>query len=173
MLSALRAIQSSDGGFPFVAAKGQASDPELDRARDPGAPRREQRARLGARGRRERRRRTPRWPSYQLGCTSPDFGAFIFPGSTTANVFATVQSVPAMAGKKLPGRVVDQVGRARTDPVLIVGKTVPTDDGEHARRRLTCTGHRRGDRDRSRSPRRRRAPARRRGRRAPRPRASP
>ena len=40
--------------------------------------------------------------SYQLGCTSADFGAFTFPGSPAANVFATVQSVPAMAGKKLP-----------------------------------------------------------------------
>jgi hypothetical protein len=101
ILSALRAIQSSDGGFPFVAAPGQSSDPNSTalviqgllamRTAPSSAP-----FKKGA--------KTPytALASYQLGCTSADFGAFTFPGSPAANVFATVQSVPAMAGKKLP-----------------------------------------------------------------------
>ena len=40
--------------------------------------------------------------SYQLTCKSKDFGAFVFPGSPDANIFATVQAVPALVGKKLP-----------------------------------------------------------------------
>ena len=40
--------------------------------------------------------------SYQLNCSQPGYGAFFFPGSTSPNVFATVQAVPAMAGKTLP-----------------------------------------------------------------------
>ena len=40
--------------------------------------------------------------SYQIGCSSQGYGAFFFPGSPTASLFATVQAVPAMAGKKLP-----------------------------------------------------------------------
>jgi hypothetical protein len=40
--------------------------------------------------------------SYQIGCNQPDFGAFFFPPGTSANTFATVQAVPAMASKTLP-----------------------------------------------------------------------
>jgi len=41
--------------------------------------------------------------AYQLGCTSPDYGAFWYPGSpTSANTFATVQAVPALAAKAFP-----------------------------------------------------------------------
>ena len=101
-LNALKAAQSSDGGWPFVAAKNQASDPDstalviqalVAEKTSPTLPRWKQGtagpyAALG---------------SYQLDCTNPDFGAFSFPGQpTTANVFATVQSVPAMAGKPFP-----------------------------------------------------------------------
>jgi len=101
-LSALKAIQSSDGGFPFVAAKNQASDPDstalviqalVSQKSSPTLARWKQGsaspyAALGA---------------YQLDCTSPDFGAFWYPGTPTdANTFATVQAVPAMAGKPFP-----------------------------------------------------------------------
>jgi hypothetical protein len=102
-LRAFDTIQSSDGGFPFVAAAGLTSDPDstalmlqalLALGENPTAT---------------------RWlvggasafdalASYQLGCTAPgpDRGAFFFPGSTDPNIFATVQSVPAMAAAALP-----------------------------------------------------------------------
>jgi len=42
--------------------------------------------------------------SYQLGCSAPvaNRGSFYYPGSTTPSVIATVQAVPAAAGKALP-----------------------------------------------------------------------
>jgi hypothetical protein len=42
--------------------------------------------------------------SYQLGCSAPapNRGAFFYPGSTAPSVIATVQAVPAAAGKALP-----------------------------------------------------------------------
>jgi hypothetical protein len=42
--------------------------------------------------------------SYQLGCTDPagDRGAFFYPGSRDANVFATVQAIPALMQRKFP-----------------------------------------------------------------------
>jgi hypothetical protein len=101
IVNSLKAIQSSDGGFPFVAAPGQASDPNstalviqtlvaLHTAPSSTAF--------------TKGTNTPytALASYQLDCTSSDFGAFRFPGSPGANVFATVQAVPALAGKKLP-----------------------------------------------------------------------
>jgi len=101
VLSALRNSQSSDAGFPFVAAKNQPSDPNSTALviqallAEKSAP---------SSGVWKKGTNTPytALAAYQLGCTSPDFGSFMFPGSTAANVFATVQSVPAMAGKKLP-----------------------------------------------------------------------
>ncbi len=101
VLPALRSIQAADGGFPYIAAPGQASDPDstalviqaiLAENNSPNSS-------LWTKG-----TGTPysALASYQLACTSPDFGAFVFPGSTAGNVFATVQSLPAMAGKKLP-----------------------------------------------------------------------
>jgi hypothetical protein len=101
VVNALKPIQSSDGGFPYIAAPGQASDPDstalviqtllADHVAPSSAP-----FKKGA--------NTPytALAASQLSCSSTDFGAFTFPGSTAANVFATVQSVPAMAGKKLP-----------------------------------------------------------------------
>jgi hypothetical protein len=101
-LNALKAAQSSDGGWPFVAAKNQASDPDstalviqalVSQKSSPTLARWKQGsaspyAALGA---------------YQLDCTNANFGAFWFPGSPTdANTFATVQAVPAMAGKPFP-----------------------------------------------------------------------
>ncbi len=95
-LASLHAAQSDDGGFAFVAAPGQSSDPDstalvTQALLATGSP-------LSA------------WQkgtgdpmsallSYQLGCSDPaaDRGAFYFPGDRSANVIATVQAVPAAA----------------------------------------------------------------------------
>ena len=99
----LRVVQSSDGGFPNIAASGQASDPDstalviqtlLDEGQDPGS------ASWAVSG------STPysALASFQLGCSAPaaNRGAFFYPGSTKPSVIATVQAVPAAAGKTLP-----------------------------------------------------------------------
>jgi hypothetical protein len=99
----LRAIQSPDGGFPNIAASGQASDPDstalviqtlLDEGQNPGS------ASWAVSG------TTPytALASYQLGCSAPvaNRGAFYYPGSTKPSVIATVQAVPAAAGRALP-----------------------------------------------------------------------
>jgi hypothetical protein len=101
----LHLVQSSDGGFPYIAASGQASDPDstalamqtvLAEGQDPGS------ASWTVSG------STPYTvlASYQLGCSAPaaNRGAFYYPGSTNPSVIATVQAVPAAAGKALPLR---------------------------------------------------------------------
>jgi hypothetical protein len=101
LLSTLRSVQSSDGGFPYIAAKGQASDPNSTALTiqaliaESSSP---------ATTKWKKGTHTPftALASYQIGCSSSGYGAFFFPGSPDASVFATVQSVPAMAGKKLP-----------------------------------------------------------------------
>jgi hypothetical protein len=103
MLAEFRAIQTTDGGFPFLATTGQSSDPNstalsiqalLAEGVGPALPG----YRVGA--------ATPydALASYQLGCSDPyrDRGAFFFPGSRAANVLATVQAVPALAKTTLP-----------------------------------------------------------------------
>jgi hypothetical protein len=101
VLQSLHSVQSADAGFPFVAAPNQASDPNstalviqaiVAETASPTATR-------WVKG-----TSTPftALASYQLGCANPDYGAFFFPGSTSANTFATVQAVPAMASKTLP-----------------------------------------------------------------------
>ena len=102
-LASLDAVQASDGGFSFMAAAGQSSDPDSTAIVIQG---------LLAFGSKPTKTMwtTPNGNPYdalaafQLGCTSApaDRGAFFFPGSSTPNVFATVQAVPAMATKKLP-----------------------------------------------------------------------
>ena len=102
-IAQLHLVQSTDGGFPLVAASGQASDPDstalliqaiVDDGGDPGSTTWTVSA------------ATPysALASFQLRCTAPaaDRGAFFFPGSSTPNVIATVQAVPAAAGKALP-----------------------------------------------------------------------
>jgi hypothetical protein len=99
----LRLVQSSDGGFPYIAAGGQASDPDstalviqtlLAEGHNPAS------ASWMVSG------STPytALASYQLGCSAPaaNRGAFYYPGSTTPSVIATVQAVPAAAGEALP-----------------------------------------------------------------------
>jgi hypothetical protein len=101
-LNALKVVQSSDAGWPLVAAKNQASDPSST-ALVIQALVAEKSSPTLARWKRGAAGPYTALGSYQLGCTSPDFGAFWFTAQpTTANVFATVQSVPAMAGKPLP-----------------------------------------------------------------------
>jgi len=101
VLSALKHSQSHDGGFPLVAAKNQASDPDSTALviqtllAEHSAP-------TSAMWKKGSNTPYTALASFQLGCTSPNFGAFMFPPSSEANVFATVQSVPAMAGKTFP-----------------------------------------------------------------------
>ena len=121
VLSSLAAAQSSDGGFPFVAAGGQASDPNstalsiqaiLAERADPSASRWHQ----GHQG------PYAALSTYQLGCSAraTDRGAFFFPGSTDPNVLATVQAVPAAAGKVLP---VAHVAVTKSAPSMICATT--------------------------------------------------
>jgi hypothetical protein len=103
VLAALRAVQTADAGFPFLAATGQTSDPNstaltvqaiLAEQGSPGAA-------IWAKG-----TATPytALASFQLGCSDAvaDRGAFFYPGDRTPNTLATVQAVPALAGKTLP-----------------------------------------------------------------------
>jgi hypothetical protein len=102
-IATLHTVQSSDGGFPFVATSGQASDPDSTALITQmlvalgSSPKSKSWAVAGG---------TPltALASYQLGCSDPaaDRGAFFFPGSRDANTFATVQSVPAAALKAFP-----------------------------------------------------------------------
>ena len=94
-------VQSSDGGFPFIAAANQASDPDSTALviqaliAVSGAP-------ISTQWNKGTHTPFTALASFQLGCAQPGYGAFFFPGSTTPNVFATVQSVPAMASKPVP-----------------------------------------------------------------------
>jgi hypothetical protein len=95
-------IQSADAGFPFVAAKNQASDPNST-ALIVQAIIAEKSAPTDARWTKGTATPYSALGAYQLECASPDFGAFWFPGSPSdANTFATVQAVPALAGKTFP-----------------------------------------------------------------------
>src|SRR4051794_14012690 len=121
VLSSLAAVQSADGGFSFVAAPGQASDPNstalsiqtiLAERGDPS----------GARWHQGHQGPYAALSSYQLGCAAPahDRGAFFFPGDSTPNVLATVQAVPAAAGKVLP---VAHVAVTKSAPSMICATT--------------------------------------------------
>lgn len=101
VLTALKVAQASDAGFPFVAAANQTSDPNST-ALVIQALIAENSAPSGPSWKKGANTPYSALASFQLNCTNSDFGAFFFPGSTASNVFATVQAVPAMAGKKLP-----------------------------------------------------------------------
>ncbi len=99
-LSSLHAIQSADGGFPYLAAAGQSSDPNstalvIQALLSTGVS-----ATAWRKG-----SATPQsaLASYQLGCqdTASDRGAFFYPGDRSPNLLATVQAVPAAAGVPL------------------------------------------------------------------------
>ena len=93
-VSSLDAIRTSDGGFPYIAAAGQTSDPDstaltIQALLASGAS-------VG--------RAYQALAGFQLGCSAAaaDRGAFFYPGSRSPNVVATVQAVPAAAGLTLP-----------------------------------------------------------------------
>lgn len=101
VLQSLDKVQSANGGFPYIAAPNQAADPNstalviqalLAENSSPTAT-------MWLKG-----TNTPftALASYQIGCAQPGYGAFRYPPSTSPNVFATVQAVPAMASKRLP-----------------------------------------------------------------------
>jgi hypothetical protein len=103
VVKAFKRIQSPDGGFPFLAARHQSSDPNSTAlsiqallAEGVGASLPGFRAGAGS--------AYAALAAYQLGCSDPvDVrGAFFFPGSREANVFATVQAVPALAKATFP-----------------------------------------------------------------------
>jgi hypothetical protein len=102
-LSAFRSIQTPDGGFPFLAAAGQSSDPDSIALSIQGL--------LGyGVGTALPTFRVGGLSPYtalagdQLGCADAAAvrGAFFFPGDRTPNLFATVQAVPAMAHAAFP-----------------------------------------------------------------------
>ena len=101
VLTSLHVIQSSDAGFPFVAAPSQASDPDST-ALVIQALIAENSPPTGTTWRKGAHSPFTALASYQLGCAQAGYGAFFFPGSTSPNTFATVQAVPAMASKTLP-----------------------------------------------------------------------
>jgi hypothetical protein len=101
MLNALDVVQSSDAGFPYIAAPGQPSDPNstalvLQAINAAGS------APNAARWLKGKATPVTALLKSQISCKSPGFGAFRFPPSPGANVFATVQVVPALTGKTLP-----------------------------------------------------------------------
>ena len=103
VLAALRSIQTADAGFPFLAAAGQTSDPNSTALSiqailaEQGSPGAAIWTKAGA---------TPytALAAFQLGCSDPaaDRGAFFFPGDRSPNTLASVQAVPALAGKTFP-----------------------------------------------------------------------
>ena len=103
VLASFHGVQTADGGFPYIAAAGQSSDPSstalviqalIALGAGPGS------ASWAVGG------HTPydALAAFQLGCAAPraDRGAFVFPGSSDPSVLSTVQAVPAAAGAALP-----------------------------------------------------------------------
>jgi hypothetical protein len=93
-LVSLLHVQSSDGGFPDIAAAHQSSDPSstalviqafLADNYDPTSA-------------------VPALASKQLGCAAPlaDRGAYFFPPDRSVSLFATVDAVPAAARQAFP-----------------------------------------------------------------------
>jgi hypothetical protein len=113
-IATLHTVQSSDGGFPDIAASGQSSDP------DSTALSIQMLLALGSSPKNKAWTLPGGTPlsalaSYQLGCSDPaaDRGAFFFPGDRSPNTFATVQAIPAAALKKFPVKKSTKLG----DPV--------------------------------------------------------
>jgi hypothetical protein len=104
VLQSLDAIQSADGGFPFLAAPAQSSDPNSTALVIQAI------LALGSKPTNATWTESGASPydalaSFQIGCTDvTNRGAFFFPGSVDPSVLATVQAVPAAAGAVLPVR---------------------------------------------------------------------
>jgi hypothetical protein len=101
VMNALAHVQSSDAGFPYIAAPSQPSDPNSTALviqailAERGSP-------VAAPWKHGAKNPFTALAQYQLGCKAKGFGAFTFPPSPGANVFATVQAVPAMGSRTLP-----------------------------------------------------------------------
>ena len=110
LIASLNAIRSSDGGFPFLAAPGQAADPDSTALSIQTLL--ASHASVGA--------AYAVLAGFQLGCADPagDRGAFFYPGDRSPNVLATVQAVPAAAGLTLPLRPSTLSAVAAHGPVL-------------------------------------------------------
>lgn len=110
VIRSLHAVQSSDGGFPYLAAPGQASDPNST-ALSIQAVLAERRSLKAASWRKDGVTAYDALASYQLGRgrlgrrdAPADRGAFFYGDIRTPSVLATVQAVPAAAGRTLPVR---------------------------------------------------------------------
>ncbi len=104
-IASFHAAQSADGGFPYIAAGGQTSDPNSTALVIQGLV-----------AEKEHPSQTATWgkpagspltalESYQIGCSGPtsDRGGFFYPdGDPTPNTLATVQAVPALVLKAFP-----------------------------------------------------------------------
>ncbi|MDQ2836484.1 MAG: hypothetical protein M3Y89_03575 [Actinomycetota bacterium] len=103
LLTSLKAVQAADGGFGYLAAAGQSSDPDST-ALSIQTILAENASPKSAYWRTATGSPNAALASFQLGCSAPvaNRGAFFYPGSADPNVLATVQAVPAAAGKTLP-----------------------------------------------------------------------
>lgn len=101
VIKALDHAQSANAGWPFIASPNQSADPNST-ALVIQAIIAEQASPTSSQFLKGTKTPFTALASYQLGCSQSGYGAFFFPGSTAPNVFATVQSVPAMASKTLP-----------------------------------------------------------------------
>jgi hypothetical protein len=106
-VQALHDAQLADGGWGYIVAPGQTSDPNSTALTIQGLKAAQQKPATAA------------WAvpggdpfsalaQYQLGCEAPvaDRGAFEYPGFPGTNTLATVQAIPALMQRKLPvGRI--------------------------------------------------------------------
>jgi hypothetical protein len=126
LLASLHAVQNDDGGFSYLAATGQSSDPDstalsIQTILAEGS--------TPADGSWGRSGGTPdsALAGFQLGCSAPanDRGGFFYPGSTDANVLASVQAVPAAAHRTLPVSYTPSTAAVPTQPCSIATVTRP------------------------------------------------
>jgi hypothetical protein len=127
LLASLHAVQNADGGFSYLAATGQSSDPDSTALTiqtilaEGSTPADRSWGRSGG---------TPdsALAGFQLGCSAPasDRGAFFYPGSTDANVLASVQSVPAAAHRTLPVSFTPSSPAVPTQPCSTATATRPS-----------------------------------------------
>jgi hypothetical protein len=117
VLRGLKAVQSRDGGFPYLAAAGQDSDPNST-ALVIQALLAERVSPTARRWRMSGATPYSALASYQLGCTdsATDRGAFFYPGDRSPNILATVQAVPTLrcgySGASVPTAATAEAAKA-------------------------------------------------------------